>query len=125
MRRVLDASVAFKWVVPETDSDRAIRLRDDYRNQCVELISPDIFGPEVAHSLMRAEVSCELRFSCYSRLYHTRLQLTTVVAPRLLPCSISSPRLPSALCGFVRLLGLRHDPRHRSESRLRLQAPAR
>ena len=55
MRRVLDASVAFKWVVPETDSDRAIRLRDDYRNQRVELISPNIFGPEVAHSLTRAE----------------------------------------------------------------------
>ena len=31
MKYVLDASVAFKWAVPETDSDKANRLREDYR----------------------------------------------------------------------------------------------
>jgi hypothetical protein len=31
MRYVLDSSVAFKWSVPETDSDKALRLRDDFR----------------------------------------------------------------------------------------------
>ena len=32
MKLVLDASTALKWVLVEPDSDKAIRLRDDYRN---------------------------------------------------------------------------------------------
>jgi predicted nucleic acid-binding protein len=55
MRRVLDSSVGFKWVVPEPDSDKAIRLRDDYRNGTVELLAPDVFPIEIAHALTRAE----------------------------------------------------------------------
>jgi predicted nucleic acid-binding protein len=55
MKRVLDSSVGFKWVVPEADSDKALRLRDDYGNRIVELIAPDIFLIEVAHALTRAE----------------------------------------------------------------------
>jgi predicted nucleic acid-binding protein len=55
MRRGLDSSVGFKWVVPELDSDKALRLRDDYRNGIVELIAPDVFLVEIAHALMRAE----------------------------------------------------------------------
>jgi predicted nucleic acid-binding protein len=55
MKKVLDASVGFKWVVHETDSDKALRLRDDYRNSVVELIAPDFYPAEVAHSITRAE----------------------------------------------------------------------
>jgi predicted nucleic acid-binding protein len=55
MKYVLDSSVAFKWVVPESDSPRAIRLRDEYRAAVDELIAPDIFAPELAHALTRAE----------------------------------------------------------------------
>src|SRR5438094_7124298 len=55
MRRVIDSSVAFKWVVPETDSDKALRLRDDFRNGLVELIAPDIFLIEITHAITRAE----------------------------------------------------------------------
>ena len=55
MKKVLDSSVGFKWVVPEADSDKAVRLRDDYRNGAVELLSPDVFPIEVAHALTRAE----------------------------------------------------------------------
>jgi predicted nucleic acid-binding protein len=32
MKYVIDSSVAFKWVVPETDSDKAPQLRADYEN---------------------------------------------------------------------------------------------
>jgi predicted nucleic acid-binding protein len=42
MKRVIDSSVAFKWVVPETNSDKALLLRDDYRNGLVELLAPDV-----------------------------------------------------------------------------------
>lgn len=55
MKRVLDSSVGFKWLVPEMHSDKALRLRDDYRNGIVELIAPDIFLVEIAHALTRAE----------------------------------------------------------------------
>lgn len=55
MRYVVDSSVAFKWVVQEHDSDRAVRLRDDYRNGIHELLAPDIFPAEVANALLVAE----------------------------------------------------------------------
>jgi predicted nucleic acid-binding protein len=55
MKYVLDASVAFKWEVPEPDSDKANRLRDDFRNGVHDLLAPDFFPHELAHALTRAE----------------------------------------------------------------------
>jgi predicted nucleic acid-binding protein len=55
MKRVIDSSVAFKWVVPETYSDRAVLPRDDFCNGLVELLAPDVFPVEVGHALTRAE----------------------------------------------------------------------
>ncbi len=55
MKYVLDCSVALKWVLPEPDSAKAIRLRDEYRNGVHELVAPDIFLPEVANGLASAE----------------------------------------------------------------------
>src|SRR5438445_555242 len=55
MKYVLDASVALKWVLPESLSPRAVRLRNDFRKQIHELIAPDIFPVEIAHALSRAE----------------------------------------------------------------------
>jgi predicted nucleic acid-binding protein len=48
MKYVVDASVAFKWVVVEIDDDKANRLREGYRNGTHELLAPDIFSAEVA-----------------------------------------------------------------------------
>src|SRR5437879_2849616 len=55
MKCVFDASVALKCVLPEKDSPKAVRLRNDYRKNIHELIAPDIFPAEVAHALTRAE----------------------------------------------------------------------
>lgn len=55
MKYVLDASVVLKWVLPEADTPRAVRLRNAYRQKLNELLAPDIFAAEVAHSLTRAE----------------------------------------------------------------------
>ncbi len=55
MRYVLDSSVAYKWVVPEPDSDKAIRLREDFLKGIHTLIAPDFFVMELAHALTRAE----------------------------------------------------------------------
>ena len=55
MKYVLDSSVALKWVLPEADSGKAIRLRDEYTNGIHELLAPDIFAPEIANGLASAE----------------------------------------------------------------------
>jgi predicted nucleic acid-binding protein len=55
MKYVIDSSVAFKWVVPEIDSSKAILLRDDFRNSIHELLAPDVFPLEVLHALTKAE----------------------------------------------------------------------
>jgi predicted nucleic acid-binding protein len=55
MRYVLDSSVAFKWVVPELHSDKALLLRAGYQAAVHDLLAPDIFPGEVGHALTRAE----------------------------------------------------------------------
>jgi predicted nucleic acid-binding protein len=41
MKYVLDSSVAFKWFIPESNTDKALRLLDDYQNGIHDLLSPD------------------------------------------------------------------------------------
>jgi len=55
MRYILNASVALKWVLPEKDTPKAVRLRNAYRQKTHELLAPDVFPAEVAHALARAE----------------------------------------------------------------------
>ncbi len=55
MTSVLDASVGLKWVLPEVDSDKATRVRDEFARGIRELIAPDIFLVEVAHTLAKTE----------------------------------------------------------------------
>ncbi len=55
MKYVLDSSVGFKWLVTEALSDRARKLRDEYRRGVHQLLSPDVFPVEVTHALTRAE----------------------------------------------------------------------
>ena len=61
MKYVLDSSVALKWVLPEVDSGKAIRLRDEYRNGIHELRAPDIFPSEIANGLASAERQKRIR----------------------------------------------------------------
>lgn len=55
MRRILDASVALKAVLPEPDAGAALALLDEFRRGLHELHVPDIFPAELAHALTRAE----------------------------------------------------------------------
>ena len=55
MRYVLDSNVALKWVLPEADDDKAIRIRDEFGRGIHEWLSPDVFPVEVAHALAKAE----------------------------------------------------------------------
>ncbi len=47
--------MAFKWVVPEAHTDKALLLRDDFRNGAIELLCPDFFPLELLHALTKAE----------------------------------------------------------------------
>src|SRR4051795_10500779 len=55
MTCVSDSSVAVKWVLNESDSAKALRLRDDYDAGLVELLAPDVFPADVGHALAKAE----------------------------------------------------------------------
>src|SRR5689334_20810094 len=61
MRYVLDSNVALKWVLPEVNHAKAIRIRDEFGQGIHELLSPDVFPIEVAHSLARAERRGDIR----------------------------------------------------------------
>jgi predicted nucleic acid-binding protein len=51
----LDSCVAIKWLITEPDSAAALRVRNDFAAGRLDLIAPDVFPVEVAHSLTRAE----------------------------------------------------------------------
>src|SRR4051794_22770369 len=55
MRRVVDSCVGFMWPIVEINSDKARRLRDDFRHGLAELIALDPFALEIAYALTRAE----------------------------------------------------------------------
>jgi predicted nucleic acid-binding protein len=88
MRYVLDSNVGIKWLLTESDSDRALRIRDDFRRGVHELIAPDVFPVEVAHSLTRAER--QGRITPAEGLSHFRDMLATL--PLLHPYLLLLPR---------------------------------
>jgi predicted nucleic acid-binding protein len=55
MRYVLDSNVALKWVLPESDSAKAIQIRDEFLKGIHELLAPAVWLGEIGHSLTRLE----------------------------------------------------------------------
>lgn len=55
MKYVIDSNVAIKWVKDEPNSDKARRLRDDYRAGIHELLAPDFFIAECGYALFKME----------------------------------------------------------------------
>jgi Aldehyde dehydrogenase family len=51
----LDAIVAIKWVIVEPDSNKATRVREDYRNAIYDLIAPESFAIKCAYSLTKKQ----------------------------------------------------------------------
>jgi hypothetical protein len=68
MKYVLDSNVVLKWVLPEADSDKAIRIRDEFGQGIHQLLGPDVFPIEVAHSLARAERRGDIKQGQHSRV---------------------------------------------------------
>jgi predicted nucleic acid-binding protein len=96
MKRVIDSSVAFKWVVPETFSDRALFLRDDFRRNLVELLAPDVFPIEVGHALTRAERQGRIPVGSAIPLLRDILNTLPVLHPSL-PIMLRAVELSSQL----------------------------
>ena len=55
MKYVVDASVAVRWELNDTDSDKARRLRVAYDSRIHELFAPETIVWETANSLLKAE----------------------------------------------------------------------
>ncbi|MHB1421786.1 MAG: type II toxin-antitoxin system VapC family toxin [Gemmataceae bacterium] len=83
MRYVLDSSAAVQWVLPEKDSAKAIRLRDDYHNAIHELLAPDIFPAEMLNALTKAERTKRIGVGDARILFQSILADTPVLHPYL------------------------------------------
>ena len=112
MKTVIDCSSAFKWVVAEADTDKAIRLRDDYRNGLLELLAPDLFPTEIANAILVAERGGRIPAGQGALLFVTVLNTLPILhsaLPDLLPraYAISSQARPTRMsvydCLYVAL----------------------
>jgi predicted nucleic acid-binding protein len=83
MRRVIDCSVAFKWVVAESDTPKAVCLRDDFRNAVVELLAPDLLPVEIANALLVAERGGRIALGQGPRLFGDILNTLPTLYPAL------------------------------------------
>jgi hypothetical protein len=55
MKFVLESNVALKCVLRESDSAKAIGVRDAFLKGAHDLLAPDVFRAEIGHSLTRLE----------------------------------------------------------------------
>jgi len=55
MKLILDASVSLRWVLPDSQSAAALKLRVEFQNQVHDLLAPDGFIGENANGLIKAE----------------------------------------------------------------------
>jgi predicted nucleic acid-binding protein len=90
MKYVLDSNIALKWVLPEPDSDKAKKLRADFRQGTHELLAPEVFQVEIAHALTRAERQGKIKVGEAGILWADIMS----TPPRL---DASGPLLPRAI----------------------------
>ncbi|HEX5482869.1 MAG TPA: type II toxin-antitoxin system VapC family toxin [Terriglobia bacterium] len=82
MKLVLDASVAGKWLVPETDSDRARWIFERWNRGQIELIAPALLVAEIASMLWkratRGLISTEESIHLFQEFFKLGLGLTPI-----------------------------------------------
>lgn len=52
---VVDASVAVKWILPEDDTPRALRIQEEYQDERLDVVAPYLVVSEVANVLWKRE----------------------------------------------------------------------
>lgn len=50
---VVDASVAIKWVLPEPESEAALRMQEEYQDEKLDLVAPYLLIPEIGNALWK------------------------------------------------------------------------
>src|SRR5438128_2071726 len=108
MKYVIDTSVGFKWVVPEIDSDKAVRLRDGFNKALHELFAPDLFPTEIGNALAFAERGRRLQPGEAAIFFGDVLKNSPLIHPAipLLPRAIEiclQTRQPMYDCLYVAL----------------------
>ncbi|MBI3468013.1 MAG: type II toxin-antitoxin system VapC family toxin [Planctomycetes bacterium] len=96
MKYVLDSSIAFKWEVPETDSDKANVLREDFRNAVHAFLAPDFLPLELAHALTRAERQGRIAVGQANLLWTDAMTTPPILLPSL-PLAIRAITISSQL----------------------------
>jgi predicted nucleic acid-binding protein len=59
---VVDASLALKWILAESDSNRAVKLLNQWTDDGTSIIAPALFAYEVANILYRQTVAGKLTY---------------------------------------------------------------
>lgn len=78
MIAVVDASVALKWFLQESDTDPALRLRERHLNGDILLTAPDLLLYEVGNTLrFKRDFSVSDAQAALSDLLHLQLELVT------------------------------------------------
>jgi predicted nucleic acid-binding protein len=96
MNYVLDSSVDLKWVLPEPDSGRATRLRDEYNASIHHLATPDIFTTEIANGLVVAQRQGRIQIGESITFFHDiirnapAIHSTLPLLPRAIEISLST-----------------------------------
>src|SRR5438094_95773 len=88
MKYVIDSSVAFKWSVKETDSDKADAILVDFLQGNHEFHAPDFYPVELAHAITRAERQRRISQAEGARIFADQLKMMPMLhesLPDLLP----------------------------------------
>ena len=82
---VVDASLAFKWLVPEENSDKARELARSWGSEGTQPVAPHLMPVEVANALHRRVIRDELTLEDATRLMENLLGtgISLTETPRL------------------------------------------
>ena len=69
VKLVIDANIGFKALVPEQNSDIAVKLLEDFRKGVHDLLAPDLYPTEVSNILVMAARSKRILESDLPILY--------------------------------------------------------
>src|SRR5579883_657317 len=76
---VVDASVAVKWILPEEDTERALRLQESYQDEEIDLISPYLVVSEVANVVWKRQRRGDFSAAVAQRVFLQFLQDSPMV----------------------------------------------
>lgn len=71
---VVDASVGVKWILPEDDTPRALRIQEQYQDEQLDAVAPYLIVSEVANVLWKRERRGDLSVSVARRAFEQFLR---------------------------------------------------